>query len=96
MYRKKRFFVAYDISKTKIRTKVQKKLLSFGFRMQYSNYLCEFFIKDLVETQRFIKDLIEKNDSIIWIPITDPLLEKIKFQGKTKKLETDAIPKIFF
>ena len=94
MYRKKRYFIGYDISKNKIRSKVQKELLQFGIRLQYSNYLCEFFPKDLQKTRLFCRELLEKQDSIIWIPVSDSLLKSISFQGKNKDLLPKATPKI--
>ena len=87
MYRKKRFLVCYDVSINKIRTKIQKKLTAYGIRIQYSNYLCEFLPKELLETRKFCEDIIGKKDTLIWIPMSDTLLEKIYFQGEIKALE---------
>jgi len=94
MYRKKRFFVGYDISKNKGRTKIQKKLDAYGVRWQYSNYLCEFFPKDLEEVRKFCEKWMEKDDTVVWIPISDPLLKKIHFQGTPKNRLDEAEPTI--
>jgi len=95
MYRKKRFLVCYDVSINKIRTKIQKKLTAYGIRIQYSNYLCEFFPKELSETRKFCENILGKKDTLIWIPMSDSLLEKIYFQGKIEVFEEKPKANIF-
>ena len=38
--------------------------------------------KQIKATKTKFAELIEENDSIIWIPLTDNLLENIDFTGK--------------
>lgn len=95
MYRKKRFFIAYDITKDKLRSKIQKKLENYGFRIQYSNYLCHFFAKDLRTVKNYCEKIIEKDDSIVWIPISDQLLNLITYQGKIINFLRKPEPKIY-
>lgn len=95
MYRKKRYLISYDISKDKIRNKVRTTLTKYGYRVQYSCYLCEVTPKEKTEITMIISELILKKDSVIWIPISDQLLNCLEIQGKAALICNTASPKIF-
>lgn len=94
MYRKKRWLIPYDISSDKIRTKVRKILTNFGFRIQYSVYLCELDKKQKKELTQKISGIIQTKDSIIWIPLSDQLMNSIEVQGKSSLEIVKASPRI--
>jgi CRISPR-associated protein Cas2 len=94
MYRKKRYLISYDISKDKIRNKVRTTLTKFGYRIQYSCYLCEVTKREKIEITNKIVDLIFKKDTVIWIPISDQLLTIIEIQGKLTLISKKTSPKI--
>ena len=80
----KKYLIVYDITKDKQRRKIQLEVEKFGFRWQYSTYYCEVTDNQKKILANNLKTYLGKNDSIIWIPLTDRLLEKINFYGKFK------------
>ncbi len=95
MYRKKRWLISYDISKDKIRTKVRKLLTKYGYRIQYSAYICEITPEQKKEVFKSISHLISKSDSVIWIPFSDQLVKIMETQGSIGLGITIAKPQIF-
>lgn len=94
MYRKKRYLISYDISNDRIRSKVRTTLTKYGHRIQYSCYLCEVNTKEKIKIADKIDELILKKDSVVWVPISDQLLNIIEIQGKTTLTFNKPIPKI--
>lgn len=94
MYRKKRYLISYDISNDRIRSKVRTTLTKYGYRIQYSCYLCEVNTKEKIRIADKIDELISKKDSAVWIPISDQLLKIIEIQGKITLVANKPNPKI--
>lgn len=51
---RRHYIIAYDISETKLRTKIKKTCEGYGFRIQFSVFLCYLSDKQL---NRLIRDL---------------------------------------
>jgi len=79
-----KYLIVYDITKNKLRRKVQKELEKYGFRWQYSTYYCEIPKKQLNFVKEKLDGYMDKSDSIIWIPLTDKLIHDIDFMGNFK------------
>ena len=86
----KRYLIIYDISNNKKRRKIQLQLEKFGFRWQYSTYYCEVSPRQITEVRNNLIKIIDKTDSIIWIPLTIKLIKPMDFIGKFK-FEIDEI-----
>ncbi len=72
------YIIAYDISSTKIRTKVAKFLLNHGTRVQYSVFCCRLTPKELIKLKNNLNKLIqpEEEASVLIIksgPVVDDM-----------------------
>jgi len=68
---KSKFLLTYDISETKIRTKVANILSKLGKRVQYSCFEVECTEKELRElSARLKKEIDPTTDSVFFFPIT--------------------------
>ncbi len=85
------FIVTYDISNNRLRTHLMKYLLSKGLnRVQRSVYLGKSSGKIFQEMQRTfqeISDALDKNDSIMVVPINQDISERMKFIGKNVDID---------
>ena len=87
------YLVSYDIVKDKQRTKLAKKLLDFGIRVQYSVFECDLDNKRLKEMLAQIKHFVDKKtDSLRIYKICDSCSKQIKSLGiKTGWLEEEDV-----
>jgi CRISPR-associated protein Cas2 len=64
------YLVAYDISHPKRLRKVAQTCEDFGFRRQYSVFLCRLTATDLVRLKSRLYDIINlEKDQILFIPL---------------------------
>jgi CRISPR-associated protein Cas2 len=84
---RQRFFLAFDISDDKRRTKLNKILEKYGVRVQYSFF--EFWLTPAMKRE-FMNELKSKQfldglegESILIMPIPDSFTEKIERYGGT-------------
>ncbi len=69
----RRFLIAYDITDDRRRTRVAKKLASFGDRVQYSVFVVEVKPAKLVRLQDDLRDLIALPMDSVLICDLDPV-----------------------
>ena len=63
----RRVLVAYDVPSDRRRTRVAKKLLQYGDRIQYSVFLLGITPEELVEIQSRAAGIIDENTDSLWI-----------------------------
>ena len=87
------FFVMYDIENNKVRTQIAKYLIKKGcVRIQKSVYLADLkrdAYREIHQTIKEVQEIYENNDSIIFVPVQNSILEGMKIIGQ--KIEFDVI-----
>jgi len=77
------YLVAYDICDPKRLHKVAKTCEDFGFRRQYSVFLCRLSAADLVRLKSRLYDIIDLNeDQVLFIPLCHRCAEGIEALGR--------------
>lgn len=78
-----RYLICYDITETKIRTKVAKYLESFAFRIQYSVFMCENTEKGMTEVSKHLAALTRRSEKkmILIVPLCKTCESRIKTIG---------------
>ena len=77
------YIVAYDICDPKRLRKVAHTCEDFGFRKQYSVFLCRLSATDLVRLKARLYDIIDLDvDQILFIPLCPRCAEGIESLGK--------------
>ncbi len=77
------YLVAYDISDPKRLRKVAQTCEDFGFRRQYSVFLCRLTATDFVRLKRRLYDLIHlEKDQVLFIPLCPRCVAQIEALGR--------------
>ena len=77
------YLVAYDICHPKRLRKVARTCEDFGFRRQYSVFLCRLTAHDLVRLKSRLYDLINlQEDQVIFVPICNRDAEQMESLGR--------------
>jgi CRISPR-associated protein Cas2 len=77
------YLVAYDICGPKRLRKVARTCEDFGFRRQYSVFLCRLIPKDLVRLKARLYDIINLlEDQVLFIPLCDKCADQIEALGR--------------
>lgn len=92
-------WILYDISKTRVRTKVAKLCQQFGlYRVQMSCFLGKINQTEIKELSLHIDDLIDQeNDKVYIFPVSKDDFNKSILLGIAfdKKLVTDEVKALF-
>ena len=82
--------VSYDIVDTKPRTKLAKKLLNFGQRVQFSVFECELNPEQLQEMKKQVLPFVDlEKDSLRIYRLCENCLENLESFGVKKGWEDD-------
>jgi CRISPR-associated protein Cas2 len=77
------YLVAYDICNPKRLRKVAQTCEDFGFRRQYSVFLCRLTATDLVRLKSRLYDIINlEKDQILFIPLCNRCAEGTESLGR--------------
>src|SRR5271166_3394445 len=77
------YVVAYDICDPKRLRKVARTCEDFGFRRQYSVFLCRLSATDLVRLKARLYDIIDLDmDQVIFVPLCARCSEQIEALGR--------------
>jgi CRISPR-associated protein Cas2 len=77
------YLVAYDIADSKRLRHVAKTCADFGFRRQYSVFLCRLAAADLVRLKSRLYEIIDlQRDQVLFIPLCDTCAGAIEALGK--------------
>ena len=77
------YLVAYDICDPKRLRKVARTCEDFGFRRQYSVFVCRLTAVDLVRLKSRLYDVINlQEDQVLFIPLCRRCSESIESLGK--------------
>lgn len=77
------YLVAYDICHPKRLRKVAQACEDFGFRRQYSVFLCRLTARDLVRLKSRLYDVIDlKEDQVLFIPLCNRCVAQIEALGR--------------
>ena len=77
------YLVAYDICEAKRLRRVARTCEDFGFRRQYSVFLCRLTAHDLVRLKSRLYDVINlEEDQVLFIPLCDRCAEGIEALGR--------------
>ena len=80
--------VSYDIVDDKRRTRLAKKLLNFGQRVQYSVFECNLTKKQITEMKKQLLPLIDREkDSLRFYRICDSCRKQVESFGIKKSWE---------
>jgi CRISPR-associated protein Cas2 len=77
------YLVAYDISDPKRLRKVAQTCEDFGFRKQYSVFLCRLAAADLVRLKSRLYDLINlQEDQVLFMPLCNRCAAQVEALGR--------------
>jgi len=77
------YLVCYDISDPKRLRKVAQCCEDFGYRKQYSIFLCRISATDFVRLRSRLYDIINLNeDQVLFIPLTETNLRQMECIGR--------------
>lgn len=77
------YLVAYDICDKKRLRKVAQTCEDFGFRRQYSVFLCRLSAADLVRLKSRLYDIIDlQEDQVLFIPLCNRCAEGTEALGR--------------
>jgi CRISPR-associated protein Cas2 len=77
------YLVAYDISNPKRLRKVAQTCEDFGFRRQYSVFLCRLGATDIVRLKSRLYDIIDlQKDQVLFIPMCGRCASDIEALGR--------------
>lgn len=62
-----RYFVSYDITEDRRRTRVYKLMLAFGDRVQYSVFSCDLNARELVELRAAVEELVQHSEDQVLV-----------------------------
>jgi len=84
------YLVSYDIVDTKQRTKLAKKLLNFGRRVQYSVFECDLTGEQLAELKKQALPFVDlEKDSLRIYRLCENCLQNLESFGVKKGWEDD-------
>lgn len=82
--------VSYDIVDTKQRTKIAKKMLNFGQRVQYSVFECDLNVEQLAKMKEQILPFVDRNkDSLRIYRLCENCLQNLESFGVKKGWEDE-------
>lgn len=77
------YIVAYDISDPKRLRRVAQTCEDFGYRKQYSVFLCRLSATDFVRLRSRLYDLIHlEQDQVLFIPVCPKCVNAIESLGR--------------
>ena len=77
------YVVAYDICDPKRLRRVARTCEDFGFRRQYSVFLCRLSAHDLVKLKSRLYDIIDLHeDQVLFIPLCNRCAEGMEALGR--------------
>jgi CRISPR-associated protein Cas2 len=77
------YLVAYDISDKKRLRKVATVCEDFGYRKQYSVFLCRLSATDLVRLRSRLYDIINlEQDQVLFVPMCAKCVNQIEALGR--------------
>ena len=77
------YIVAYDICEPKRLRRVARTCEDFGFRRQYSVFLCRLSAHDLVKLKSRLYDIIDLHeDQVLFIPLCNRCAEGMEALGR--------------
>jgi CRISPR-associated protein Cas2 len=77
------YLVCYDISDPKRLRKVARCCEDYGYRKQYSVFLCRISATDFVKLRSRLYDIINLNDDqVLFIPMTESSLQRLEAIGR--------------
>lgn len=77
------YLVAYDICDPKRLRKVAQTCEDFGFRRQYSVFLCRLTAADLVRLKSRLYDIINlQEDQVLFMPVCERCAVQIEALGR--------------
>ena len=77
------YLVAYDICDPKRLRRVARTCEDFGFRRQYSVFLCRLSAHDLVKLKSRLYDIIDLHeDQVLFIPLCNHCAEGMEALGR--------------
>ena len=77
------YLVAYDICNPKRLRKVAQTCEDFGFRRQYSVFLCRLSATDFVRLRSRLYDLLHlQEDQVLFIPLCGKCIQQIETLGR--------------
>ncbi len=77
------YLVCYDIADPKRLRKVAKCCEDFGYRKQFSIFLCRISTTDFVRLRSRLYDIIDlAQDQVLFIPLTESNLRQIEVIGR--------------
>ena len=77
------YLVAYDISDPKRLRKVATACEDFGYRKQYSVFLCRLSATDFVRLRSRLYDLLKlEEDQVLFIPLCGKCVNRIEALGR--------------
>ncbi len=83
--------ISYDVVHDRTRTKVHKLLQGYGTRVQYSVFECDLTLPQLVQVQRGIRKLIDRNtDSVRFYYLDAAAVQRIQVLG-IGRVSTDPL-----
>ena len=68
----RQYWIAYDISEDRERTRVERCLLRYGQRIQKSVFCCVLNTQRRMRLQGELEALACQSGSIIWVALADP------------------------
>ena len=85
------FLICYDISNTKLRSKIAKYLEAFAIRIQYSVFICDVSKQVINKAKKDILRLINNyaDGTIAIYPLCENCYEKLWLIGKPKEERSD-------
>jgi CRISPR-associated protein Cas2 len=82
--------ISYDIVDTKRRTKLAKKLLNFGMRVQYSVFECELDAKQIAAMKKQVLEYVDlEKDSLRLYKLCETCVQQIESFGIKKGWEEE-------
>ncbi len=86
-----KYIISYDITNDRKRTRVSKKLESYGVRMQYSLFECELNQQQFMKLRNDISKTINpKVDSVMYFPMCERCNSNRKSDGIEKVIFTTS------
>lgn len=78
------YLVCYDIADPKRLRKVARACEDFGYRKQFSVFLCRVSATDFVRLRSRLYDIIDlREDQVLFIPLTESGLQRMESIGRT-------------
>ena len=84
------YLVCYDIADPKRLRRVARTCEDFGYRKQFSVFLCRISATDFVRLRTRLYDIIDREaDQVLFLPLTESGLQRMEAIGRA----TDAYDK---